>query len=477
MTRRAPSYQLLSPSEAMRERTATESAMETSSNGSNPRVSLVGPRNRDAKTRRGATNRAICVLELVQIPTLRSILFRQAIITDAPCSAAFPMIATTTTPANRALSPAVAIAPPRAPTRISLSTPTRAVAPRRIPSANRTLQRGGSSSALTGLNTSRCVWKENTRPAMYATRRIAAIRMLILSTVGAGAGTNRLYSSGITRAMTASVSIVTWRPAAARLNDCLGWRTPPASMLTPRTRRMFPMIEPVIDALTTSTSPPERATRAMISSVAFPNVAFSRPPRPGPARLPSSSVARPITYASGTIAIPAERKTANGFELTAHTTALTGTRRKNGRTRRERTRFVDSATGGQASVPRYQPAAPQTLKGGHRMRARAHGRGAAGDGPQRGILRRLDPWSHGGRRARDRGGRAVRVLDRGEARRRRVRHGEQRRGRARRRAPPEGRGPRQRAPREGRKGGRDPGGAREPREAGARGRRRRRAHR
>jgi hypothetical protein len=39
------------------------------------------------------------------------------------------------------------------------------------------------------------------------------------------------------------------------------------------------MTEPVIEALTTSTSPARRAKSAMISSVALPNVALSRPPR------------------------------------------------------------------------------------------------------------------------------------------------------------------------------------------------------
>ena len=116
------------------------------------------------------------------------------------------------------------------------------------------------------------------------------------------------------------------------------------------------MIEPVIDALTTPTRPLDRATRAIISSVAFPNVAFRRPPRPGPACLLSSSVATPIAYARGTIAIPAIAKTATGFAVTAHTATLRGTRKKNARTRRERTGRFASATGGPEAVPRYQPA-------------------------------------------------------------------------------------------------------------------------
>ena len=38
----------------------------------------------------------------------------------------------------------------------------------------------------------------------------------------------------------------------------------------------------------------------MISSGALPNVTFSSPPMPGPARCASSSVARPISAAVGT---------------------------------------------------------------------------------------------------------------------------------------------------------------------------------
>jgi hypothetical protein len=40
------------------------------------------------------------------------------------------------------------------------------------------------------------------------------------------------------------------------------------------------MIEPVIDALTTSILPVWRAKNAMMSSVAFPKVALRRPPPP-----------------------------------------------------------------------------------------------------------------------------------------------------------------------------------------------------
>ncbi len=60
------------------------------------------------------------------------------------------------------------------------------------------------------------------------------------------------------------------------------------------------MIEPMIDALTTSCRPWPSAKRAMISSGALPKVTLSRPPMPGPERAASSSVARPISAAVGT---------------------------------------------------------------------------------------------------------------------------------------------------------------------------------
>ena len=63
------------------------------------------------------------------------------------------------------------------------------------------------------------------------------------------------------------------------------------------------MILPVIDALTTPISPLCRANKAMISSAAFPNVAFSNPPIPDPRRSARISVPLPIKPARGMMAI------------------------------------------------------------------------------------------------------------------------------------------------------------------------------
>ena len=67
----------------------------------------------------------------------------------------------------------------------------------------------------------------------------------------------------------------------------------------------LPAIEPTSDALTIAVSPPETAMTAMISSGALPNVAFRKPPIPGPVWRARWSVASPISQESGISATPA----------------------------------------------------------------------------------------------------------------------------------------------------------------------------
>jgi hypothetical protein len=52
----------------------------------------------------------------------------------------------------------------------------------------------------------------------------------------------------------------------------------------------------------------------MISSAAFPNVAFNNPPSPSPTRAARASVAWPIQPATGIMAIAEQMKSAVGFE-------------------------------------------------------------------------------------------------------------------------------------------------------------------
>ena len=83
---------------------------------------------------------------------------------------------------------------------------------------------------------------------------------------------------------------------------------PPAMKLRPITRSTLMMIEPTSDALARSTYPLLIATMATMSSVAFPKVASRKADRPGPERMASSSVARPISRARGIKALAAPMK-------------------------------------------------------------------------------------------------------------------------------------------------------------------------
>ena len=130
--------------------------------------------------------------------------------------------------------------------------------------------------------------------------------------------------AGSSSATVASSSIVACALAASATNFCRSRPQPPISIAAPITSSRLPRIEPMIDALTTSCSPAWSANRAMISSGALPNVTFSRPPMPGPARCASSSVARPISAAVGTTPSAEAKKTRIGSAWArSRTTAMT----------------------------------------------------------------------------------------------------------------------------------------------------------
>src|SRR5437764_6150110 len=84
------------------------------------------------------------------------------------------------------------------------------------------------------------------------------------------------------------------------------------------------MIEPVMEAFTTSCRPFCRASRAIMSSAALPNVAFSKPPIPGPVRSARCSVAFPICPARGTIARAETMKTDTGLAWMTSSTSPMG---------------------------------------------------------------------------------------------------------------------------------------------------------
>ena len=80
------------------------------------------------------------------------------------------------------------------------------------------------------------------------------------------------------------------------------------------------MIEPIRVALTSSCRPFPSANRAMISSGALPKVTLRSPPTPGPERAASSSVARPMSAAVGTIPSADAKKTSVSLAFSASST-------------------------------------------------------------------------------------------------------------------------------------------------------------
>ena len=87
---------------------------------------------------------------------------------------------------------------------------------------------------------------------------------------------------GMSMASTASTSRMALRLAPRLSKDCLPCRNPPTTKEKPMTSSRLPRIDPVMEALTSSSSPARMATMVMISSAALPRVAFSKPPMRGP---------------------------------------------------------------------------------------------------------------------------------------------------------------------------------------------------
>ena len=119
-------------------------------------------------------------------------------------------------------------------------------------------------------------------------------------------------SDGRTSATSASSSIADCALAAVALKVCFSRFQPPTSIAAPSTSSRLPMIEPTIEAFTTSWSPSSSAKKAMISSGALPNVTFRNPPMPGPDWAASSSVALPISAAVGITPSAAAENTSSG---------------------------------------------------------------------------------------------------------------------------------------------------------------------
>jgi hypothetical protein len=98
-----------------------------------------------------------------------------------------------------------------------------------------------------------------------------------------------------------------------------------ARVEVPSTSSELPMIEPAMEARTTSVRPAASAVKPMMISAALPKVALSSPPTLGPTRSVSASVAAPIRPASGTSPSAASRKTVSGGACAPSAISAAGT--------------------------------------------------------------------------------------------------------------------------------------------------------
>ncbi len=87
---------------------------------------------------------------------------------------------------------------------------------------------------------------------------------------------------GRARATATMASIEALTPAMVEEKVWVPFLRPPSSKLAPSTKSTLPMMEPMIEALTTVVRPAERAKMVMMSSAALPKVALRMPPMRGP---------------------------------------------------------------------------------------------------------------------------------------------------------------------------------------------------
>ncbi len=116
---------------------------------------------------------------------------------------------------------------------------------------------------------------------------------------------------------------------------------------------------PVRDAFTTESNPRLSANSAIISSAAFPKVAFSSPPTPGPSFLATCSVDSPSNPASGTIAAPAATNTHTASAPIIRITTAIGTKTSKSLSQRPLGSSQSSHTG-QTPGKSPSPAGPLT---------------------------------------------------------------------------------------------------------------------
>src|SRR5205809_4299105 len=152
-----PSIQFVPPSSPISNRMKTDATTAKTSGTVNSR-SIGHPKRYERKISTGATKSAICRLEPIAMPTLRSILFFIAMSMAVECSAALPTIATTITPTKTSVRPTESRTFSIVPTRNSESSATKAVAMSRMVM---TLPRDhclSLSSTCSSALRKRCLW-------------------------------------------------------------------------------------------------------------------------------------------------------------------------------------------------------------------------------------------------------------------------------------------------------------------------------
>src|SRR5579885_43084 len=285
---------------------ATAMAMPASEKRSKSR-SMGCPMASPISTSTGATNRAIWAALPSAMESERSIWPRTATDTALACSEALPISAIRMTPTNVGVQPSPSVTPFTPSTNNSDRYATPMVASSRTITERRTLQSCTATPSFCSCAYRwACVRSEKTRPAPYPSSSTMAATTLSRSTCGALMGDVAASTAGISRAPAAL--------AAVRSKRGLSRFSPPRKQARPSTARMLPRMEPINEALTTSVRLACKAKKAMISSVALPNVAFKSPPAAAPRRPANCSVLAPMRRARGTMARPLVKNSAAGLQ-------------------------------------------------------------------------------------------------------------------------------------------------------------------
>src|SRR5262245_7902703 len=360
------------------------------------------------------------------MPTERSSRSFAAAAKAVVISAAAPTRETTTKPTKAFDIPSESAAPSTAPTKASLTSATRTVAP---PSTTRPTGSGQCASPSPPVfrlrKSSAWVLSEKRSSSAYVARSTHE-RLTLKGPMNDGTLCFSLRTSadGIRSAIVARKSIAVWSRAPAGLNSWTCLRSPPRRNDPPSMKSELLTIAPATDARTRSVMPARSAVIAITSSVRFPNVALRRPPTASPVFAATLSVARLRSPARGTIAATDRKKTsvcAPG--LACSTASAIGTNTisaSSGWCRRSaRTAFIGCLPDRASSPEGGTPRASRPASGDRRLdEVREHREGflppeVAGLGRDHGgdpLLEDRDVGAHGDGAERDRDGHLAREV-------------------------------------------------------------------